>query len=173
MRRRGDSTRLGAFRRLAGPVGAGCGDRGTDVLQRLDGHHARVDHRRAGVARRHRSGCWPAGATRGSILAPLAAAMVAARGARRFSAATGSALHDLRDDRRAEFLVHAKWQRWPRRCVGVGREVGPGDAHRAFAGCASHDQFQNFRHRGERVRAKLVASLASVSRPLAQRAPWR
>ena len=96
MRRRGDSTRFGA---VSLAYRDGCSrwrrSRRPDVLQRHDGDHARVDHRRVGVAfgadlasgRRERQGdrSCADGRRRWSP----------ARGARRSSARRAAALHDL------------------------------------------------------------------------------
>jgi UDP-N-acetylmuramoylalanine--D-glutamate ligase len=97
------------------------------------------------------------GSDKGIDLAPLASAVVAgARGAA-FFGATAAALHDL---------VRIAASDYP--CVQVSTmsealawcwsRSGPGDCIVLSPGCASHDQFQDFRQRGA-VFCELVARL--------------
>ncbi|MCX7426114.1 MAG: UDP-N-acetylmuramoyl-L-alanine--D-glutamate ligase [Planctomycetia bacterium] len=97
------------------------------------------------------------GSDKGIDLAPLASAVVAgARGAA-FFGATAAALHDLVKIAASDYPC-ARVSTMSEALAWCWSRSGPGDCIVLSPGCASHDQFQNFRHRGA-VFCELVARL--------------
>ena len=154
MQPRRDRPRAAIVPRPAAADGADRPDRGPHVLQRFDVHHARIDHRRAGIAR-------PAGVASGRrarqgirFHARWSRRSAAWPWGRHFSArsvpgcTTGSqASHVDCLSIAVPTLDEALDWCW--------RNSEPGDAIILSPGCSSHDQFRNFRERGERF-AELV-----------------
>ena len=130
MRRTRRSDAAWTFLGLAAAVGVVAPRRRADVLQRHDGHHARVDHRRVASRCRRRSGYWPAAATRGSILRRWPRRLSPARGRGVLRRDGRDVLHDLVTAVSPGFsCVHASTHVRSAR-IGVGRE-----AARAMRSC--------------------------------------